>query len=78
MFSSIIIFKLLLILGQKIANKLLLTYVNSCLALALARFGHFRTICEMFERSLRYAPKEEHIWSQFALSLGIYICWCNS
>ena len=40
---------------------------------AMARFGHFRTLCEMFERSLRFAPKEEHIWAQFALSLGIHL-----
>ena len=38
--------------------------------LALARYGYYRTLCEMFERSLRYAPKEEHIWSQFALVLA--------
>jgi len=44
--------------------------VFNLMNLALARFGHFRTICEMFERSLRYAPKEEHIWSQFALALA--------
>jgi len=38
--------------------------------LALARYGYYKTLCEMFERSLRYAPKEEHIWSQFAMALA--------
>jgi len=38
--------------------------------LALARYGYYCSLCQMFERSLRYAPKEEHIWSQFALVLA--------
>ncbi|XP_023330111.1 tetratricopeptide repeat protein 7B [Eurytemora carolleeae] len=46
------------------------TSVFNLMNLAMARFGHFRTLCEMFERSLRFAPKEEHIWAQFALSLA--------
>ena len=44
--------------------------VLNLMSLALSRYGHFRTLCEMFERALRFAPNEDHIWSQFAIALA--------
>jgi len=46
------------------------TSVFNLMSLACARAGHYRVVCDMFERSLRFCPKEDHVWSSFALSLA--------
>merc|ERR1719260_584534 len=46
------------------------TAVFNLMSLACARSGHYKIVTDMFERSLRFSPKEDHVWSSFALSLA--------
>ena len=46
--------------------------VYNLMTIALARHGHFKTLCDMFERSMRFSAKKDHVWSQFSLVLGKY------
>ena len=45
--------------------------VYHLMTIALARHGHFKTLCDMFERCMRFTGKRGHVWSQFAMALGI-------
>jgi len=44
--------------------------VFNLMTLTCARTGHYKVVTEMFERSLRFSPKERHVWSQFSLALA--------
>jgi len=44
--------------------------VFNLMTLVGARCGHYKLISEMFERSLRFSPKEDHIWSQLSMALA--------
>lgn len=44
--------------------------VYNLMTIALARHGHFKTLCDMFEKSMRFSAKKDHIWSQFSLALA--------
>jgi len=46
------------------------TAVFNLMSLACARSGHYKVVTDMFERSLRFCPKEDHVWSGLALSLA--------
>lgn len=46
------------------------TTVFNLMTLACARTGNYKVVVDMFERSLRFSPKEDHVWSQFALALA--------
>jgi len=38
--------------------------------LTCGRAGQHKLLVDMFERSLRFSPKEDHVWSQFSLALA--------
>ena len=44
--------------------------IFNLMTLACATTGHYKVISDMFERSLRFSPKEDHVWSQFALAMA--------
>ena len=44
--------------------------IFNLMTLACASSAQYKVISDMFERSLRFSPKDEHVWSQFALSLA--------
>ena len=44
--------------------------IFNLMTLACATTGHYKVISDMFERSLRFSPKEDHVWCQFALSMA--------
>ena len=44
--------------------------IFNLMTLACASSGQYKVVSDMFERSLRFSPKDEHVWSQFALSLA--------
>jgi len=46
------------------------TTVFNLMTLASARTGNYKVVVDMFERSLRFSPKEDHVWSQFALAMA--------
>merc|ERR1719154_74577 len=46
------------------------TTVFNLMTLACARTGNYKVVVDMFERSLRFSPKEDHVWSQFALAMA--------
>jgi len=46
------------------------TTVFNLMTIASARTGNYKVVVDMFERSLRFSPKEDHVWSQFALAMA--------
>ena len=44
--------------------------IFNLMTLACATTGQYRVISDMFERSLRFSPKEDHVWAQFALAMA--------
>jgi len=46
------------------------TTVFNLMTIAAARNGNYKVVVDMFERSLRFSPKEDHVWSQFALAMA--------
>ena len=44
--------------------------IFNLMTLACATIGHYKVISDMFERSLRFSPKDDHVWSQFALAMA--------
>jgi len=44
--------------------------IFNLMTLACATTGHYKVISDMFERSLRFSPKDDHVWSQFALAMA--------
>ena len=44
--------------------------IFNLMTLACATTGHYKVISDMFERSLRFSPKDEHVWSQLALAIA--------
>ncbi|XP_064490082.1 tetratricopeptide repeat protein 7B-like [Ornithodoros turicata] len=45
------------------------TAVYDLLCITLARFGQFHILCESFERAMKFAFEQYHVWMQFSLSL---------
>ncbi|KAL3216727.1 hypothetical protein MRX96_051134 [Rhipicephalus microplus] len=43
--------------------------VYDLLVFVLARMGQFQTLCESFERAMKFSFEEYHVWMQFSLSL---------
>uniref|UniRef100_A0A224YL41 Calmodulin binding protein n=1 Tax=Rhipicephalus zambeziensis TaxID=60191 RepID=A0A224YL41_9ACAR len=43
--------------------------VYDLLVFVLARLGQFQTLCESFERAMKFSFEEYHVWMQFSLSL---------
>ena len=44
--------------------------IFNLMTLACSTVGYYRVISDMFERSLRFSAKEDHVWSQFALAMA--------
>ncbi|CAN7941439.1 unnamed protein product [Ixodes hexagonus] len=45
------------------------TAVYDLLAIILSRLGQFQILCESFERAMKFAFEEYHVWMQFSLAL---------
>ncbi|XP_077493698.1 tetratricopeptide repeat domain 7 [Amblyomma americanum] len=43
--------------------------VYDLLVFVLARLGQFQTLCESFERAMKFSFEEYHVWMQFSLAL---------
>ncbi len=46
------------------------TVTYDLLTLALARFSHYKLLCDALERSMKFSYHQSHTWEQFSLALA--------
>jgi hypothetical protein len=46
------------------------TTIFNLMTTAFARNGNYKVVEDMFERSVRFSPKEDHVWCQCALAMA--------